>query len=155
MVTQNTLLQTRKLKLRWFIALSTLPLLGVLSAFGIIPQSDISFAFNQNVVEEITLPQPSQTAESSEVLVQSYIQLMSTDAQSLALILKLVSHGEYVYYHSIAVSIFSILISKAAIEFDPKTIQNIGLGGFLHDIGHSLISEVQQNERVIEVYLGR
>lgn len=67
MVTQNTLLQTRKLKLRWFIALSTLPLLGVLSAFGIIPQSDISFAFNQNVVEEITLPQPSQTAESSEV----------------------------------------------------------------------------------------
>lgn len=67
MVTQNTLLQTRKLKLRWFIALSTLPLLGVLSAFGIIPQSDISFAFNQNVVEEITLPQPSQTAESTEV----------------------------------------------------------------------------------------
>ena len=67
MVTQNTLLQTRKLKLRWFIALSTLPLLGVLSAFGIIPQSDISFAFNQNVVEEITLPQPSQTAENTEV----------------------------------------------------------------------------------------
>lgn len=57
MVTQNPLTQARKLKLRWFVTLSTLPLLAVISAFGIIPQSDISFSFNQNITEEITLPE--------------------------------------------------------------------------------------------------
>lgn len=56
MVTQNPLIQARKLKLRWFVTLSTLPLLAVVSAFGIIPQSEISFSFNQKVVEEISLP---------------------------------------------------------------------------------------------------
>lgn len=62
MVTQNPLTQARKLKLRWFVTLSTLPLLAVVSAFGIIPQSEISFAFNQKVVEEISLPAAAEEA---------------------------------------------------------------------------------------------
>lgn len=67
MVTQNPLTQARKLKLRWFVTLSTLPLLAVVSAFGIIPQSQISFAFNQKVVEEISLPTVAQDADSSNI----------------------------------------------------------------------------------------
>lgn len=67
MVTQNPLTQARKLKLRWFVALSTLPLLAVVSAFGIIPQSQISFAFNQNLAEEISLPAATQETASSDV----------------------------------------------------------------------------------------
>jgi murein DD-endopeptidase MepM/ murein hydrolase activator NlpD len=67
MVTQNPLTQARKLKLRWFVTLSTLPLLAVLSAFGIIPQSDIHFAFNQNVVEEISLPAATQEISNDGV----------------------------------------------------------------------------------------
>lgn len=65
MVTQNPLIQARKLKLRWFVTLSTLPLLAVVSAFGIIPQSEISFAFNKKVVEEIPLPATIQEADRS------------------------------------------------------------------------------------------
>src|SRR3989339_1753189 len=67
MVTQNPLTQARKLKLRWFVTLSTLPLLAVVSAFGIIPQSEIGFNFNQNVVEEISLPTPSHETDNSTV----------------------------------------------------------------------------------------
>ena len=67
MVTQNPLTQARKLKLRWFITLSTLPLLAVVSAFGIIPQSEIPFAFNQNVVEAISLPAVTQEADNCGV----------------------------------------------------------------------------------------
>jgi len=33
MLTQNPLSQERKKKLRWFVTLSTMPLLGVLTAF--------------------------------------------------------------------------------------------------------------------------
>ena len=67
MVTQNPLLQARKLKVRWFVTLSTLPLLVVVSAFGIIPQSEISFTFNQNVIEEVSLPLDSQVASNADV----------------------------------------------------------------------------------------
>lgn len=57
MVTEKSLIHAHKLKLRWFVALSTLPLLAVVSAFGIIPQSDIDFIFNQKVIQNISLPQ--------------------------------------------------------------------------------------------------
>ncbi len=67
MVTQNPLTQTRKLKLRWFVIVSTLPLLAVVSAFGIIPQSEIGFTFNKSVVEEISLPAAIPEADTSTV----------------------------------------------------------------------------------------
>ena len=67
MVTQNPLTQARKLKLRWFVTLSTLPLLAVVSAFGIIPQNEISFTFNQKVAEEVTLPSAAQETTSGNI----------------------------------------------------------------------------------------
>lgn len=67
MVTQNPLTQARKLKLRWFVALSTLPLLAMVSAFGIIPQSEISFTFDKKTIEDIALPAAPQEADSSSV----------------------------------------------------------------------------------------
>ena len=71
MVTQNPLTQARKLKLRWFVTLSTLPLLAVVSAFGIIPQSEISFSFNQSLVEEIALPVVSKESNSKDIFWRS------------------------------------------------------------------------------------
>ncbi len=65
MVTQNSLTHARKLKLRWFVTLSTLPLLGVVTAFGIMPQSEINLAPHTSVVEEISLPDLPQIADSS------------------------------------------------------------------------------------------
>jgi murein DD-endopeptidase MepM/ murein hydrolase activator NlpD len=44
------------MKLRWFITLSTLPLLGVVTAFGIMQQTDAGSRALKTVVEEITLP---------------------------------------------------------------------------------------------------
>ena len=58
MLNQNTLLtQERKSKLRLFVALSTLPLLGVVTAFGIVPQSSSTYNPSlKTVTEEISLP---------------------------------------------------------------------------------------------------
>ncbi len=44
-----------KRKLRWFVALSALPLLGVVTAFGLVPQSDLDLASTQVAIEEIAL----------------------------------------------------------------------------------------------------
>lgn len=66
MLTQNPLSQGRKMpeseilaskkKLRWFVALSTLPLLGVVTAFGLVPQSDLDLTATSVAIEEIALP---------------------------------------------------------------------------------------------------
>ncbi len=57
MLTQNLLSQERKMKLRWFVTLSTLPLLGVVTAFGLVSESDLGLAETNVTVEEIILPQ--------------------------------------------------------------------------------------------------
>ena len=65
MLTQNTLTQERKLKLRWLVAISSLPLLGVVTAFGIVPQNEITATPPKVVVEEITLPQVALATSST------------------------------------------------------------------------------------------
>ncbi len=64
MLSQNTLTQEKKLKLRWLVALSSLPLLGVVTAFGIVPQSDDAYTSLTMVAEEIVLPHDTLTITS-------------------------------------------------------------------------------------------
>ncbi|OFZ67113.1 MAG: peptidase M23 [Betaproteobacteria bacterium RBG_16_56_24] len=45
--------------LRWFVALSTLPLLGVVTAFGLVPQDDLGLVLTDTAIEEIALPDVS------------------------------------------------------------------------------------------------
>lgn len=61
MLTQNPHNQERKMpqsrkKLRWFVALSTLPLLGVVTAFGLVPQNELDLTSIKAAIEEIALP---------------------------------------------------------------------------------------------------
>lgn len=65
MLQQNSLLNAHKLKVRWFVTLSTLPLLGVVTAFGIMPQSDVLTGPQKTIVQEIALPTAAQTAPST------------------------------------------------------------------------------------------
>src|SRR5512139_883409 len=65
MVPQNPATHARKLKLRWFVTLSTLPLLGVVTAFGIMPQSAFNLSTGKQIVEELALPELPKTADSN------------------------------------------------------------------------------------------
>ncbi|MBI5626558.1 MAG: M23 family metallopeptidase [Nitrosomonadales bacterium] len=53
---ERKMTQSRK-KLRWFVALSTLPLLGVVTAFGLVPQNDFDLTLINAAIEEIALPE--------------------------------------------------------------------------------------------------
>lgn len=69
MLTQNLLgqnLKRRKFRknLRWMVALSTLPLLGVVTAFGLVPQNDLGLTSAQISIQEIPLPE-SPTANAA------------------------------------------------------------------------------------------
>jgi murein DD-endopeptidase MepM/ murein hydrolase activator NlpD len=67
MLTQNLLSQERKIKLRWFVTLSTMPLLGVVTAFGLVPQSDLGLGSGKVAIEQIALPKvaPNTNATAS------------------------------------------------------------------------------------------
>ncbi|CAH1385319.1 M23 family metallopeptidase [Candidatus Nitrotoga sp. M5] len=65
MLNQSTLTQEKKSKLRWFVALSSLPLLGVVTAFGIAPQPDNSFTSLTMAAEKIVLPYDALTNTSA------------------------------------------------------------------------------------------
>ncbi len=56
MLPQNVLSKERKIKLRWFITLSTLPLLGVVTAFGLAPHSDLGLPSGTLTSAEIAIP---------------------------------------------------------------------------------------------------
>ena len=90
----------------------------------------------QNMAELFSELAVSQdTAVSAEKVIRGYVDLMAQSPQTLSVILQLVSHGQYLYYHTVAVSIFSMLIGRATGKYDDKTLRLIALGGFLHDIG--------------------
>ncbi|TAJ78215.1 MAG: M23 family metallopeptidase [Gallionellaceae bacterium] len=65
MLPQNTLSQAHKMKLRWFVTLSTVPLLGVVTAFGIMPQTEFTTSAQRTIVEEIALPVVAKTASTA------------------------------------------------------------------------------------------
>lgn len=67
MLPQNTLSQAHKMKLRWFVTLSTVPLLGVVTAFGIMPQTAFNTSEQKTVVEAISLPVTAQAVNTSAV----------------------------------------------------------------------------------------
>lgn len=54
-LSQNKASQERKLRLRWLLALSSIPLFGVITAFGIAPQTAIQDVPVTTVVEELIL----------------------------------------------------------------------------------------------------
>jgi HD-GYP domain-containing protein (c-di-GMP phosphodiesterase class II) len=90
----------------------------------------------QNMAELFTMLDVSEeTAENTQKVIRNYVDLMIEKPKTLAMILKLVSHGEYLYYHSIAVSVFSMFIAKASGQFSQRIAEVVGMGGFLHDIG--------------------
>jgi murein DD-endopeptidase MepM/ murein hydrolase activator NlpD len=63
MLPQKHALRGRKLFLRRFVAWSGLPFLGVVTAFGFLPQVDYNSVKTKTVIEEITLPHSAPVAD--------------------------------------------------------------------------------------------
>lgn len=71
---QNPTFKERKLRLRWLLAISSIPLFGIYAAFGIAPQTVVEDIPVATVVEELTLPQYSIAAAPAELPTQQFWQ---------------------------------------------------------------------------------
>lgn len=61
MLPQNSLSKERKNKLRWLVSMSTIPLLSVVTALGLVPHSEISASGSKLTTELVTLPEINPT----------------------------------------------------------------------------------------------
>lgn len=77
---QKYVQKERKLRLRWLLALSSLPLFGIYAAFAIAPQTAVQNVEISTVIEEITLPdtiygEPLAVAEQAGFDSETYWQV--------------------------------------------------------------------------------
>jgi putative nucleotidyltransferase with HDIG domain len=80
-------------------------------------------------------PLAPEVIEESRKLVLHYVDLMVRQPYSLAALLRLISHEEYLHYHSVAVAVFSATLARASARYSTDDVMLISWGGFLHDIG--------------------
>lgn len=73
-LTQNPALKERKLRLRWLLAISSLPLFGIITAFGIAPQTSTQSLTISTIVENIELPAVSGPLVSENLEHENYWQ---------------------------------------------------------------------------------
>ena len=73
-LTQNPALKERKLRLRWLLAISSLPLFGIITAFGIAPQTSTQNVAISTIVENIELPAVSAPLVSENLEHENYWQ---------------------------------------------------------------------------------
>ncbi|MEW6055393.1 MAG: HD domain-containing phosphohydrolase [Bdellovibrionota bacterium] len=94
----------------------------------------------QNISELFNVIRVSdEAAATSSKVIKNFIKLMSDNPKTLATLLKTASHGEYLYYHSISVAVVSMFLAKASGQANARMLEICGLGGFLHDVGLTLL----------------
>lgn len=65
LLTHSERLHARKIRLRWLIVLSSIPLFGMVTAFGIAPQTDTNNVTITTLVENLPLPATVNLADAS------------------------------------------------------------------------------------------
>jgi putative nucleotidyltransferase with HDIG domain len=96
----------------------------------------------QLTYQEIVIKQaPSQRViDAASQMVTSCIEGLNRDPKTLVRLLNLMSNQPYLVKHSIAVSMFSVMLAKqSGIESD-MNLKIIAMGGLLHDVGEGQLS---------------
>lgn len=71
---QNPSFKERKLRLRWLLAISSIPLFGIYAAFGIAPQTVVEDIPVATVIEQLTLPQAPLASDLSTAATGQFWQ---------------------------------------------------------------------------------
>jgi putative nucleotidyltransferase with HDIG domain len=124
----------------------------------ILSKSDITHEEAQVAVEELTEQTLFEIYEDkvfdehslrrAQTIVQNYVALVADNAKNLANFINMSRNETYTCRHAIATTVFSILIALADDNLNEKTLNIVGLGGLLHDLGMSrLPKEVNEINR--------
>jgi putative nucleotidyltransferase with HDIG domain len=97
---------------------------------------------DQTVVDFFTkMPIPDVSVEKTKAIIKRMLHSLAKDPNLLGKLMRMVQHHEFILSHSISVSIIAMLIARGAQNANEKTLELCGIGGFLHDIGKTQISQ--------------
>ncbi|MGZ3649565.1 MAG: response regulator [Bdellovibrionota bacterium] len=82
-------------------------------------------------LEEVDMEQFSQASD----LLMTTLGVMGDDPQTLAIFDVIRQHSDFLYAHSVAVSLYSVLIAKEVGWKSPRTCMRLSMCGLVHDIG--------------------
>lgn len=82
----------------------------------------------------------AKTIGHAVTAMKGCLDVLAKDPKALVKILKMMAKHPYTMKHSVATSIFALMLAKAEKLESEKTLTIVGLGALLHDIGMSMIS---------------
>ena len=98
----------------------------------------------------VKLMPSERTVEAAANMISSCIESLNKDPKALIRLLTLMSHQPYLIKHSVAVSMFSVMLAKkAGIESD-SNLKIIALGGLLHDVGEGQLDFDPEDVEILE-----
>lgn len=84
-------------------------------------------------------PDVNKALDDSRPIIKDFIDLMENAPEAMGFMISLSGHDFYTYNHSLDVSIYSLGLGKA-LGYDPKTLEELGVGALFHDIGKRNVS---------------
>ncbi len=87
------------------------------------------------VVEDLFQnPSPENISKSKRV-VGSFVYLLMREPEAYLFLARLSSHDPYTLQHSVGAAVNSIILARKLGVKDEKELEEVGMGGLLHDVG--------------------
>jgi putative nucleotidyltransferase with HDIG domain len=103
-------------------------------------KAHIVYQSARNLMEETFSKSDSgENIQRSKRFVKNTVHFILKEKNSFHNIINLTSHDYYTYTHSINVCIYAVSLARRAGIHDTQTLNTIGTGALLHDIGKSTI----------------
>lgn len=78
--------------------------------------------------------------ENAAVFVETVVSVMTEQMDAQKLLLMLNEHADFVYAHSLGVSLYAVMLARVVKWTSPVSLYKVAAGGLLHDIGKKEIS---------------
>lgn len=79
-------------------------------------------------------PDVHKALDEARPVIASFIDLMEREPESMKFLISLTGHDFYTYNHSLDVGIYSLGLG-AALGFNPKELEELGVASLFHDVG--------------------
>src|SRR6185437_665742 len=87
------------------------------------------------VVEDLFENPSTENIDRSVKVVSSFVYVLMKDPKAYLFLSRLSSHDPYTLQHSVGASVNSIILARKIGISNEQDLQDVGLGGLLHDIG--------------------
>lgn len=84
-------------------------------------------------------PDVNKALDDSRPLITDFMEVMENEPEAMAFMISLSGHDFYTYNHSLDVSIYSLGLG-AALGFNKKDLEELGVASLFHDIGKRNVS---------------